>query len=205
MRKPIFFRTVLAILLLVFLGLAVTQAREQKQLQLHHSIELKSKESQLIELDNKYEELLNSNSEDKDEQLKKIRELEAELEARKNTPSELQETASNALNSLTGTRTAYAQSSQINGCSELRQRLSKFGVRRAELDSAIKLAIRESGCSSGAINSSSGACGSFQSLPCGKWGSPGTDQYLRGAINYSKSRYGGFVGALNHSLANNWY
>lgn len=93
---------------------------------------------------------------------------------------------------------------QATGCDSLRSRLSNLGISGAELDSAIILASRESGCSSLAVNPS-GACGEFQSLPCGKWGSPGTDQYLQGAIAYVNSVYGGFVNALNHSYTYNWY
>lgn len=92
-----------------------------------------------------------------------------------------------------------------SGCSNLRKDLARLGVPANQLNSAIILAQRESGCSHSAVNSSSGACGVFQSLPCGKWGAPGTDQYLRGAIAYANGRYGGYNGALAHSHANGWY
>lgn len=95
--------------------------------------------------------------------------------------------------------------SNIKDCVQLRSRLASLGVPSNQLDSAITLAKRESTCRSSAVNSSSGACGTFQSYPCGKWGSPGTDQYLRGAIKYSNDRYGGFNGALAHSYSEGWY
>lgn len=117
MRKPIFIRTVLAVLLIVFVGLAVAQAREQKQLQLHQSIQLKSREAELIELDNKYNDLLQDKSQTVEEKSKRIKELEkekerleAELQAKRNSQSELQTVASNALNSLSGTKPVYASS-----------------------------------------------------------------------------------------------
>lgn len=102
-------------------------------------------------------------------------------------------------------RVSQTSHSSISGCGELRSKLASLGVPSNQLNSAISLASKESGCSSSAVNSSSGACGSFQSLPCGKWGSPGTTQYLRGAINYANSNYGGFNGAWSHSSQNNWY
>lgn len=164
MRKPIFIRTVLAILLLVFLGFAVHQAREQKQLDLRGRIELKSKEAQLIELDNKYDELLNSKSKDKDEQLKKIRELEeekerleAELSAKRNTPSDLQRTATITLNALTATNTAHAQS---NGSCE--EWMSKAGIPKTH--ATTKLILKESSCNPTAQNPRSSAYGIGQFL-----------------------------------------
>lgn len=91
------------------------------------------------------------------------------------------------------------------GCESLRNKLSNLGVSGANLDAAITLAKRESSCNEYAVNKSSGACGAFQSLPCGKWGAPGTDQYYLGAINYANSRYGSYSAALSFSYANNWY
>lgn len=91
------------------------------------------------------------------------------------------------------------------GCAGIRAKLARLGVPANQLDSAIRLAIRESSCNEYAVNRNGGACGAFQSLPCGKWGSPGTDSYYRGAIAYANSRYNGYNGALAFSLRNNWY
>lgn len=195
MRKPIFIRTVLAISLLIFLGLAVSQAREQKQLQLHQSIQLKSKESQLIELDNKYDELLQDKSQSVEEKNKRIKELEkekAELEkqvrAKQNTPSELQRTAQNTLNTLTGTNTAYAQSLPKNGYKSF-------------------IYQKESGNNPSAINPSSGACGLGQALPCSKMPCSLSDYACQDRFftNYALQRYGSWQSAYNFWLGNSWW
>lgn len=93
---------------------------------------------------------------------------------------------------------------QSGGCGAIRAKLANLGVPENQLDSAIKLAVRESTCNEYAVNQI-GACGAFQSLPCGKWGQPGTEAYYRGAINYANSRYGGYNQALAHSLQFSWY
>lgn len=89
-------------------------------------------------------------------------------------------------------------------CTEIQNKLAKLGVPSDQLQAAGKLAFRESSCNETVVNSI-GACGAFQSLPCGKWGAPGTDQYYKGAIAYANGRYGGYNEALAFSLANNWY
>lgn len=91
------------------------------------------------------------------------------------------------------------------GCEGLRAKMSSLGVSGANLDAAITLAKRESSCNEFAVNSSSNACGAYQSLPCGKWGAPGTTEYYLGAINYVNSRYGSYVNALAHSYSAGWY
>lgn len=68
---------------------------------------------------------------------------------------------------------------------------------------------RESGWNPNAVNSSSGACGLAQSLPCGKsevygaWNDPVAQ--LKWQHDYVNGRYGGYAGAANHSRAYGWY
>lgn len=99
----------------------------------------------------------------------------------------------------------YVAPKQSGGCPELRDKLLALGVGAGEIDSAITLAQRESSCNEFARNNDGGACGYFQSLPCGKWGLPGSDTYLPGAINYVRVRYGDYNNALAHSYSHNWY
>lgn len=135
------------------------------------------------------------------EELNKVKsDLEAQLQAKKEREAKLASIAKQ-----TALASSVKPTTASSNCDTLRSQLSRLGITGAELNAAITLATRESSCRDGAVNASSGACGAFQSLPCGKWGAPGTDQYLRGAINYAKSRYGGFVAALNHSYAKGWY
>ncbi len=175
-------------------------------------IELKSQEVKLKQLDERYQEVLDkkANTEaEKQEQQKKIEELEAEkqrlqrdLQAKLDKQQADKEKLARAAEKASGTQTVSALAS---GCEALRSQMLELGVGAHEIDSAIKLAMRESSCNHNARNKSSNACGVYQSLPCGKWGAPGTTEYLQGAINYARSRYGDYNKALAHSYANNWY
>lgn len=212
-------------LILGFGYYAVSQALKVKKEQKIESINIESKELNINKLELNLRELnaeLKSQLKKKDLDKQKIKELknkideaeqrerqlESELQAKRQKQREDKERASriaqNALNTVTRTQTVQAAPTTSN-CTQLRGRLASLGVSGSNLDSAITLAMRESSCNSAAVNASSGACGEFQSYPCGKWGTPGTDQYLRNAIKYARDRYGSYNGALSHSLANNWY
>ncbi|MCB1274699.1 MAG: transglycosylase SLT domain-containing protein [Leucobacter sp.] len=66
---------------------------------------------------------------------------------------------------------------------------------------------RESGWNPNATNSSSGACGLVQALPCSKVPGNGYDPVdnLRWADGYAKGRYGSWAGAYNFWISNNWW
>lgn len=69
------------------------------------------------------------------------------------------------------------------------------------------LIARESGCNPNAVNSSSGACGIGQQLPCGKWPHKWNDP-IGGMIdmqNYVMGKYGSWSAAVAHSSARGWY
>ncbi len=212
MKYKILISTIVAIALLSIVA-TVTKSSNKVQLQ---QVDIQTK-SQEIEVKTKKAEELQKRLEDAHGDLDKLKNIEEEnrklqeeikaLQAKKAEKARIAEAekkslAERALNKATGTQTASAAS---GNCAELSAHLQRLGVNGAELTAGITLATRESSCRSSAINASSGACGEFQSWPCGKWGTPGTDQYLLNAIAYSKNRYGGFVNALSHSYANNWY
>jgi len=176
-------------------------------------IQLLDNSAKLKLLDKKYTDLnseLNKKDADKakiEQDLKNLQkerdELQAQLQAKLDAKAkDIAVKAQNAVTAPVRTQTAYAAT---NGCEELSAKLSRLGVNGAELSAALTLATRESSCRSSAVNASSGACGEFQSWPCGKWGSPGTDQYLQNAIQYARGRYGSYQAALAFSYANNWY
>lgn len=212
MQLPTFIKVVLAILLLGFVSIGINQIKHDREVKQIQKIEIKSNEAKLIELDNKYNEVLElkSNTEaEKQEQQKKIQELESErerlereLQAKLDRQAKEQEKLAQTAKKATGTQTAGALAS---GCEALRSQMLSLGVGEYEINSAITLAMRESSCNHNARNKSSNACGVYQSLPCGKWGSPGTTEYLIGAIRYTRNRYGDYNKALAHSYANNWY
>lgn len=94
----------------------------------------------------------------------------------------------------------------VAGCDQLSQLLTNIGLSAQEVDAALQIATRESTCNSQAVNASSGACNFFQEFPCGKWGGLGDiTGHLKGADIYAKTRYGGWLGALDFWHANHWW
>lgn len=77
----------------------------------------------------------------------------------------------------------------------------------ADIASANELIRRESGCNPYARNSSSGACGVAQELPCGKSGCSIGDGacQIRWMSQYVKQRYGSWANAVAFHDRNNWY
>lgn len=65
----------------------------------------------------------------------------------------------------------------------------------------------ESGWNPNAVNTSSGACGLGQQLPCGKWAHQWNDPVdaLIDASSYAAARYGGWRGAYLHWLSSGWW
>lgn len=85
--------------------------------------------------------------------------------------------------------------------------LAAAGIPESDWSSADWLVSRESGWNPNALNSSSGACGLAQALPCSKIGSNWNDPVvaLRWMYGYVNNRYGGFAGAVAHSQNFGWY
>ena len=85
------------------------------------------------------------------------------------------------------------------------------GVSEADLDSALDLIYRESGCRVDARNASSGAYGIPQALPGNKMATVGSDwetnpvTQIRWMIGYVNGRYGGWSQALAWWYAHGWY
>ena len=84
------------------------------------------------------------------------------------------------------------------------------GVSEKDLEYALQLIYRESGCRVDASNAYSGAYGIPQSLPGDKMASAGADwrtnpvTQIRWMSGYV-SRWGGWAGALQHQLTYGWY
>lgn len=201
-----------------FAYLAVSQAINVKETQKLNNFQIESKqlERNKLELDlkklntdlkeqlekktldqQKIEELDQKINDAQEREQELNRQLQAKLHKKQQDAQRLATASKRA----TGTNTAYAAES---GCEGIRKRLAALGVVGSELDAAITLAMRESTCREHVVNSI-GACGAFQSLPCGKWGATGTDEYYKGAIKYARDRYGSYNAALSHSYAKNWY
>lgn len=218
-----------AILIAVaFTSLAVGQVRDtEHQLKLKN-VQLQERGVELKRLELKYQNLnveldkTEKTNTERIEQLEKEkleldaerqrleRELQAKLErkeAERVAAEERRRTLANAIVPKAAAATpkpAVAPARVSGSCADIQAKLAALGVPQDQLAAAGQLAMRESSCNEYVYNSI-GACGAFQSLPCGKWGAPGTEQYYRGAIAYANARYGGYNGALAFSLANNWY
>ena len=82
--------------------------------------------------------------------------------------------------------------------------VEKFGEYSQE---ATELLTKESCLNPQAVNSSSGACGIFQSYPCAKMGCSLDDVncQMEWGANYVNKRYGNAKNALQFHLENNWY
>lgn len=85
------------------------------------------------------------------------------------------------------------------------------GVSEAELYDALTLIYHESGCRTGATNSSSGAYGIPQALPGSKMASVGSDwetnpvTQIKWMAKYVTGRYGGWSQAMAFWWAHHWY
>ena len=206
----------LAVFITCFTGLAIYGAIHNQQVIHSKNIEIESKTFKLQKLETDFRQLNKDYEHEKEQntltpakeqeyqdKIKKLEDdyktLEVSKAAEKAEKTRLARASQKIANAVAPKVTAAGGS-----CVAIQNKLAALGVPSDQLAAAGQLAMRESTCDEYVVNSI-GACGAFQSLPCGKWGAPGTDEYYRGAINYANSRYGGYNGALAHSLANNWY
>lgn len=85
--------------------------------------------------------------------------------------------------------------------------MAAAGIAASDFGYVEKLIQKESGWNPNAMNSSSGACGLVQALPCSKLGPNWNDPVvaLRWGQGYVTGRYGGWAGAWAHSASYGWY
>ncbi|MDY2942031.1 MAG: ubiquitin-like domain-containing protein [Varibaculum sp.] len=85
--------------------------------------------------------------------------------------------------------------------------MAQAGISEGDYGYVDYIINRESGWNANAINSSSGACGLPQALPCSKigsdWNNPVTA--LKWANGYAVGRYGSWASAYNAWRAQNWW
>lgn len=186
----------LAILVVVgFVGIAVSYITTHKQKIQIQKIELKSKEAQLIELNQRYDEVLQLQTKseaEKQEQLKKIQQLESD---RERLQRELQAKASKYLAESqklnTATRSVSGVGSASAGCGDNQYKSYIY--------------MHESGCRTTAVNSI-GCRGIGQAcpgskLPCGD-DFACQDAYFS---NYAINRYGSWEKAYQFWVKNRWW
>jgi Transglycosylase SLT domain len=86
--------------------------------------------------------------------------------------------------------------------------MAAAGIPESDWQYVDYIVTRESTWNPSAVNSSSGACGLAQALPCAK---TGCAQYndpvcaLRWQLGYVNARYGGYAGAYSFWTKNHWY
>lgn len=199
MRKHII--TVLLCLGLIgFITLAVTNIKRTNTKLKFEQIEVKSSQAKLLELNIKYDQLLQqktSTDAEKQEQLKKIQDLEnerkrleGELQSKLDRESADRQRLAVAAQKASGTAVASAS----GGCAEW---MAQAGIPQTTATN--KLILKESGCNPRAVNPTSGACGIPQAWPCSKLpNGVNTDPVtqLRWMDNYVKTRYSSWDNAL---------
>ena len=169
------------------------QARLEKELdQQTKALQLKIKE-------------LNSTSESAKQRQKQIEALQKELEQKTKELQAKRENQARALaeSSQTVSKPAVAGAVAVSGsCADW---IAQAGV--SDVASAVELIRRESGCNPNAVNSSSGACGIAQELPCGKsgcgLGNPVCQ--IKWMQSYTVSRYGSWANAIAWHNSHSWY
>lgn len=215
------FLVILAVVGLIgFMTLGVTNARDSQDKLKLQDVQLNERGAALRQLELKYDNLnlkLEKADQSNEDEIKKLEQekqeldkerqrLENELQAKLNRQEAARVAAAERqkalLNGITGTSTASAAGS---GCEWLRSELGKY-LAPGDINAAINIASRESGCNPQASNPSSGACNVFQEYPCGKWGGTGNlAGHIRGADGYAKASYGGWNGAWAAWQAKHWW
>jgi septal ring factor EnvC (AmiA/AmiB activator) len=182
----------LVITLIGFVAIGVITLRTNAQELEVKKLEIKSKQSELIKLNSKYDQVIDEKAKteaEKIEQLKKIEELEAErkrleaeLQAKRDKQEAERQRIAQATKQVTGS-TAYAS------------------------DAKMFIYMKESGNNPNAVNKYSGACGLAQALPCSKMNCALGDYACQDAwaTKYMQSRYGTWENAKAFWLANNWW
>jgi len=85
--------------------------------------------------------------------------------------------------------------------------MAAAGIAQGDWQYVDYIVSRESGWNPNATNSSSGACGLVQALPCSKVPGNGYNPVdnLRWATGYATGRYGSWSGAYNFWVNNHWW
>lgn len=112
--------------------------------------------------------------------------------------------------STSGGRTASSQSlppASTFGGGTKEQWMAAAGIPKSDWRYVDYIVSRESEWNPSAVNSSSGACGLVQALPCSKLGSSWSNPVhaLKWQYKYVNERYGGYSGARSFWVANRWY
>ena len=167
---------------------------------------LEAEKSRLHEERVKLEESNSKKQQQIKEQKKTEQQLKKEIEKLKVVRAERQKARLALSRKATAATQSRSTGAVSTGCGVLRGQLALAGLSAGEVNAAVNIASRESGCRQSARNTGSGACNVFQELPCGKWGGSGNlSAHIAGATGYANNRYGGWIGAWNAWQSKHWW
>lgn len=206
------YKIIAGVLLLAMISVAVHTAQTEKDLRLKNDIQLQTtrtklqiKQQRVTEIENELENTKNSDKQKTDrlnELEKELDKLEKELQAK----LEAQEAEKQRIATTNPFRTQTAAAQPVRSP----QGSCKDWMRQAGISDMVngyELIMRESSCNPNAVNSSSGACGIAQALPCskkpGQWNDPVNS--MRWMQGYVMARYGSWAAAVQFHDRNNWY
>lgn len=96
-------------------------------------------------------------------------------------------------------------------CEDVSAMLLARGTKGEQLDAAMEVIFKESGCNPNAVNAQSGAFGLCQALPAEKMATAGEDYrtnpetQLAWCDSYAKRRYRGWIGAAIQQRRFGWF
>jgi hypothetical protein len=105
------------------------------------------------------------------------------------------------------TEIAQAEPEPIKQAETPQASLQTATVSISEVEAKEFIYMKESNNNQYAINTTSGACGLGQALPCSKMGCDLSDYNCQDNwfTNYALSRYGSWVNAYNYWISNKWW
>jgi soluble lytic murein transglycosylase-like protein len=137
-----------------------------------------------------------------EEELRIKQEAEKAAEAARKAKALAEQKANEASNFNTNSK----PNTTISGTKQ--EWMAAAGIPESDWQYVDFIVTRESTWNPNAVNSSSGACGLAQALPCAK---TGCAQYndpvcaLRWQLGYVNAKYGGYAGAYSFWTKNHWY
>ena len=206
---------VLTLIFIGFVGLGVYNLRD-------HQVKLQMKEIKLqdtvIELNELklQKEKLNQDFEkatqEKDINEEKVKQLEKEKQELEERYRQLEVSKAQEKTQLAQAKSVEQKPTpSVAGASNISGNkydwLRASGIPEDQWWAVDSIVSRESSWNPNAVNSSSGACGLGQQLPCGKWAGAWNDPVaaLKAQYQYVVARYGGYPQAVAFWNKNHWY
>ncbi|WP_246159772.1 transglycosylase SLT domain-containing protein [Microbacterium rhizomatis] len=123
------------------------------------------------------------------------------------TPEPSASSSSSGSGSDSGNGGAQASIPLYTGGGSSADWMTAAGIAQSDWGYVDYIVSHESGWNPNATNSSSGACGLVQALPCSKVPGNGYDPVdnLRWGTGYAVGRYGSWAGAYSFWISNNWW